>query len=241
MRRPFWVLVHRYAGLAMAIFLTIAGLTGTVIAFNHELDEWLNPALFTTPSTGEPLPTVELIARVERANPQFRVGYAPLRADPGHTVVMWGDPRVDSATGKPFALDYNNVFVDPVTGTVVGKRLWGACCLEREHLIPFLYQLHYSMHLPGLWGIWIMGIVGMIWIVDNFVGAYLTLPVRHARFEGVVGKPWWRRWTPAWRVKADASRYRLNVDLHPSGLWFWGLLLIMAVSSVSLNLEDQVF
>lgn len=78
--------------------------------------------------------------------------------------------------------------------------------------------------------------------MDNFVGAYLTLPVRRARSDGVVGKPWWRRWTPSWRVTTDASRYRLNFDLHRAGgLWFWGVLLIMAVSSVSLNLEDQVF
>lgn len=34
--RPFWVLVHRYAGLAMTVFLIIVGLTGSLLAFYSE-------------------------------------------------------------------------------------------------------------------------------------------------------------------------------------------------------------
>ena len=34
--RPFWVLVHRYTGLAMTIFLVIVGLTGSLLAFYKE-------------------------------------------------------------------------------------------------------------------------------------------------------------------------------------------------------------
>ncbi len=35
MRKPF-VLIHRYAGLAMTAFLVIVGVTGSVLAFYHE-------------------------------------------------------------------------------------------------------------------------------------------------------------------------------------------------------------
>jgi uncharacterized iron-regulated membrane protein len=135
--------------------------------------------------------------------------------------------------GRPFALDYDQVFMDPTTGEILGRRLWGACCLERAHLVPFLYQLHYSLHVPGQLGLWLMGIVALIWVVDCFVGLYLTLP-RQA--------PRWQKWRRAWLVRSDAGGYRLNFDLHRAGgLWLWGLLLILAVSSVSFNLRKEMF
>lgn len=36
--RFFWVLLHRYTGLAMTIFLIVVGLTGSLLAFLSELD-----------------------------------------------------------------------------------------------------------------------------------------------------------------------------------------------------------
>jgi uncharacterized iron-regulated membrane protein len=36
--RRFWVLVHRYAGLFMAFFLSVAGLTGSILAFDGEIN-----------------------------------------------------------------------------------------------------------------------------------------------------------------------------------------------------------
>ena len=37
--RSVYVVLHRYIGLATALFLALAGLTGSVLAFNHEIDE----------------------------------------------------------------------------------------------------------------------------------------------------------------------------------------------------------
>jgi len=38
MTRGFWVLAHRYAGLFMAFFLIVAGLTGSILAFDGEIN-----------------------------------------------------------------------------------------------------------------------------------------------------------------------------------------------------------
>ncbi|MBS0270566.1 MAG: PepSY domain-containing protein, partial [Proteobacteria bacterium] len=54
-------------------------------------------------------------------------------------------------------------------------------------------------------------------------------------------KSWMQRWAPAWRIKSNASRYRLNFDIHRAfGLWTWLLLLILAFTSISMNLGTEV-
>ena len=72
--RDLFARLHRYAGLFMAGFLFLAGLTGAVISFNHELDEWLNPQLFRVHSQGEPLSPLQLAERIEAADPRVKEG-----------------------------------------------------------------------------------------------------------------------------------------------------------------------
>lgn len=71
--RSILVLVHRYIGLATAVFLFLAGITGSILAFHHELDEWLNPEFYHTTSEGPVLAPGTLVERVEQANPRMQV------------------------------------------------------------------------------------------------------------------------------------------------------------------------
>lgn len=244
--RQFWTRIHRWAGLFIALFLIVAGLTGALISWDHELDEWLNRDLFEVSSRGEYRPPLELAATIEAAYPQAQVSFVPLDFKSGQAAAFGVDPRIDPVTGKPHVLDYNQVFIDPVTGEIRGHREWGAVSLSRANLMPFLYKLHYSLHVPELWGIdrwgiWFMGGVAMVWLVDSFVGFYLTLP-RRQRTRPAGGASWWQRWQPAWRVRWRTGGYKLNFDLHRAGaLWVWGVLFILAFTSFSLNLYREVF
>lgn len=251
--RGFLVIVHRWAGLFIAVFLFIAGLTGTVISWDHELDEWLNPDLFEAKQAGQPLPPLELVSRFEARNPQARVDYFPLSYEAGKTADLFVVPRIDAATGRLYELDYNQAYVEPATGEVRGKRFWGRISLDRRDLLPFLYKLHYSMHIPDFygfdqWGIWLMGIVGIVWMFDCFVGLWLTFPIvkrvapgAYPRSLSGPEKSWFARWAPAWRIKRNASTYRLNFDIHRAfGLWAWLFLLLLAFTSISMNLGDEV-
>jgi len=38
--RPFLIYLHCYVGLLLVPFLVIVGLTGSALAFYHELDRW---------------------------------------------------------------------------------------------------------------------------------------------------------------------------------------------------------
>lgn len=231
--RGIFLLFHRWAGLLIAGFLVVAGLTGSVIAFHHELDAWLNPEFFQAPGTGPALPPGGLVAAVEGADPRARVSFLLFPEEAGGTAVMFVQPRKDPAAGNSFALGYNQLFVDPASGDVLGKRQFGACCLEAEHIIPFLYRLHYTLHLPRPWGDWLMGGIALIWLIDCFVAFYLTWPR---------ARPFWLSWRPAWRIKKGAGAYRATFDVHRAGgLWLWGVLLIVAFSGAYLNLTDEVF
>jgi uncharacterized iron-regulated membrane protein len=225
--RATLVKLHRYVGLSVALFLVAAGLTGSVLAFQTEIDGWLNPRLFRVETPGPSLPLSMLVSRIEAAVPGASVRGITL---PGN---KHGSLRVSLAGrgGEPIAQD--EIFVDGATGQILGGRLWGAARFDRPHLIPFLYKLHYSLHLPGSWGIWLMGGVALAWMLDCFVGFYLTLPR---------GKPFWKKWWPIWKIKRGAGSYRLNLDLHRAlGLWLWGLLFLLALTSVAFNLNTQVF
>jgi len=251
--RAFWTLVHRCAGLAIAVFLIIAGLTGAVTSWDHELDEWLNSSLYRTDSRGPFLDPLELAARVEAADPRAEVTYISLNFEEGRSAGFFVAPRIDPATGMPFALDYNNVHVDPVTGRIMGRRDTTAVSLSRENLMPFLRTVHYSLHIPALWGTdrigyWIMGGVALIWLLDSFVALYLTTPrplrkpqpglrATHHRPLG-----WRSRWKPSWLVRWRAGGYKLNFDLHRAGgLWVWIPIIVIAFTSFSLNLYREVF
>lgn len=254
--RTTFGLLHRWAGLFIAVFLAISGLSGAIISWDHELDEWLNPHLFDSKATAAPMVPLDLVTAVEAADPRVEVNYFPLMFEAGHNALLGVEPKIDPATRQPFEVDYNQVFVDPANGEVAGKRFWGKISLSSEDLLPFLYKLHYSMHVPDFggidrWGYWFMGIIAIVWTLDCFVGFYLTLPLRRGvasasanganRSNADYNRTWWQRWKPAWLIKRGASSYRLNLDLHRAfGLWLWLLIFIVAFSSISMNMADLV-
>ena len=71
--RPFWGLLHRYAGLAMTVFLIIVGLTGSLLAFYNELEHAINPHLSVASNGRAPLDLADLIDGAERLSPQTKV------------------------------------------------------------------------------------------------------------------------------------------------------------------------
>lgn len=227
--RSLLVLAHRYLGLTMALFLMIAGLTGSIMAFDDEIDAWLNPQLFQVESRGTALSPQQLVQRVEQQDPRVRVSYMQIAPTPGRSMRVSVSARLDPATQRPYELGFNQLLVDPNVGTILGARQLGALRFDKAHFIPLVIQLHYALLLPGSWGLWLFGAVALLWSVDCFIALCLTFPR---------GRPFMEKWKPAWQIK----RKRFNYDLHRAGgLWTWIVCLILAVSSVSMNLYSEVF
>jgi uncharacterized iron-regulated membrane protein len=235
MRRVF-VVLHRWFGLFTAVFLFVAGFTGAIISWDHELDEWLNPALFQARSGSAhpvgPSEALALVEGVERSDPRVRVKYSPLNIAPTRTLQLSVEPRIDPATKRPFDLGFNQLAVDPENGHIQGRRMWGEVSLARENLLPFLYKLHYTMHIPDAFGVELgmlfMGIVAIVWVLDCFIALWLSFPSR-------------KTWSKSFAFRLRGGGARLTFDLHRSGgVWAWVLLLTLAVTAVSMNLNAQV-
>ena len=230
--RGLFVWLHRWAGLAMAAFLVVVGLTGSLLAFNTELERTFAPRLFATSrADATPLDLATLAARAEAQIPQGRV-VSVTYAEPDQVSVAFA-PRQNPQTNEPFDLGFTEFFVDPWTGAELGRRKRADLSEGLVNLMPFLYELHWRLAL-GRVGQWILGIVATIWTIDCFVAFYLTLPP--------TTKSFLRRWKPAWLVKRGAGFYRLNFDLHRAGgLWLWAALFVFAWSSVMMNLRPYVY
>jgi len=223
----YFVWLHRWTGLFMALFVILVGLTGTLLAFRVNLERLLTPELFADDRPGQQaLDLASLAERAEALVPKARVGFfsvGPGRA--GFSLV----PRKNPATGEPYSLKVNHLILNPYTGEELRPCCEGRPASWRAKVMPFVYELHTSI-LLGENGKWFLGIIALIWTLDCFVAFYLTLP------RGTGG--FWRRWKYAWAVKWRANAFRVNFDLHRSGgLWFWSLLFVFAWSSVMLTLQ----
>lgn len=247
--RAFLTLLHRYFGLMIAGFLVVTGLTGAIISWDHELDDLLNPHLHKAKSSGVPRPATDLARLVEKQFPRAQVTYYEFATEPGGSYYYWVEPRVNPDTKDLYELDFNQVYVDPVSGEILGKREWGAIWpITTENFVSFLYKLHFSLHIPEMWGndhwgIWLLGIVALTWTIDCFVAFFLTLPRRRkTSSQNSKRANFWSRWKPAWNVRWFSGPTKLNFDLHRAfGLWTWLLLFIVAFTGFSLNLYREVF
>jgi uncharacterized iron-regulated membrane protein len=235
--RPLLTLLHRWFGLFIAVFLFIAGLTGAIIAWDHELDAWLAPEFYHAPEQlGEIKTPLVLAQEFEAKNPTLMVTFMPLALESGGAMSAMIAPRKTSEQAPP-ELPHNQIALNPYTGEVQAKRLWGEISLARENLLPFIYKLHYTLHLPDLsgWetGTLLMGIIGIVWALDCVIALIIAFPSRAHLFRA--------QWRKSFAFRWRSNSYKLTFDLHRSGaVWVWLLLLMMAITAVSMNLDRQI-
>ena len=132
----------------MAVFLIVAGATGSLLAFNDELTFASRPSLayVAPPRPGaRVLAPVELAQRVERET-GGRVGLTFLQVDPTHVARLSIQPR----PGDP-PLGYDEVWADPYNGAIRLRHRVGVLADGPQNIMPFLLSLHHGGIL-GPWG-----------------------------------------------------------------------------------------
>ena len=224
--RQFWIKIHRWLGLAALGFLFIAGVTGSFLCFDKRIDAAINGDLFHREATGQTLAPAELASRLQAQRPDLVITQFPLNLRPTENLRLEVQSRSPSTS-----LGFNEVFLDPSNGRIVGTRRV-APGWNRRRIVQGIFQLHQNL-VGGTIGRWIMGLAALGWLISSFVGLYLTFPAK---------KPFWRKWKKKWTIDFKARMRRFMLELHnASGLWLLILMSVLAYTSVAMNFFDEAF
>lgn len=238
--QPILIKLHRYVGLSLAVFLILIAVTGSIIAFYDDLERTFNARLRVVTPQEKSWTLHDLLVireRLEAQDPHSQVFSLQIPQKPDETVFSRVMPAIDPRSGQPYRLNYDEVFANPYTGERLGERLIGQISLRPENLFSLIYYLHYALVLPLGIGTLLIGILGLVWAFESVTGFYLTLPQKPK--PGKVSRqprPFVRRWATAWQINRGSTTTRFIFDLHrASGLWFWPVLLVFAISGFALN------
>jgi uncharacterized iron-regulated membrane protein len=227
-RRKLWLEVHLWLGLILGFFISVFGITGSILVFYVEIEELLHPALLTVSvptdkADYQPLPLI------------YQSGTAAM---PKEASLSFSDyPRNETAAFKlSFTLPLSNgetqdwqVYVNPYTAEVTGKRLMSSSNALFPHtFIGFVFELHYALLLGENPGYWIVAIMSALLIISVLTGMIVWWPL--------TGK-----WLQAFMIKRKASSERLNFDLHKTaGIYSTLVLIPVLFSGIYMDTPEYV-
>ncbi|PQO43070.1 PepSY-associated TM helix domain-containing protein [Blastopirellula marina] len=213
--RRLWLAVHRWIGLTFGLAFVLLGLTGSLLVFDHAIDEQLYPELLLTEETGTPKP---LQAILDAAN----AGYTGDSAGVLSPALVVGKPRVENGVwpvlfrgGTDTAPEFIVVYVDPYTAEVTGQRTFGT------DPMGMIYRLHFRL-LAGMFGGLAVGVIGIVVLISLISGVVLWWPLLKGGFRAAL---------------AIRGGSRFNYDLHKTtGIVTALFLLVITFSGVYMEL-----
>lgn len=222
--RKLWNMLHAlhlYSGLVIGAFLVLIALTGSIIAFNHEIDRALNPELLTVKPGGERRSLSEIAATAKAVYPDKPLAFIrpPDKADDVY-VAGFKTPK-EGAGSKSCCSGFNwfYVMLDPYTGKVTGQRDHSHYELTRPGFTHLMSKLHGNL-LLGETGKTVVGLVSLAWLILILIGVYLWWP-------GV------NKIKMALSIKRKAGSARFIFDLHRAfGMYSLVVMVVLAFSGV---------
>lgn len=214
--RKLWLKVHLYLGLFAGAVFVLIGLTGSLLAFEYPLDEWLNADLMTVNGNQLQNNPVSVDAIVESGLKAIPAMGKPLSLDfPRHSglaFALWFEqPAVDANT-----LERHQIFINPYTARVTGQRLLiDFDRIWRDPFKDFILRLHYSLGLAYT-GMTLVGFIGLGLLFSVLSGLIL----------------WWPssgKFSKALTFKRNSSAERFNFDLHKTFGFYPSFLLIILI------------
>lgn len=191
--------IHLWLGLASGLVVLIVTLTGSILVFEKEIDEWVNKDFFFNHSSGERLPLDSLLHSVQQHDKSIMVTSFEVHTDqPDRNIVFFGKRKKQTTW----------IAVNPYTGQVV--RTINA----EKRFFSIVLQLHRYLCL-GKTGKAITGVSCLIFLSLIITGLILWWPKKR------------REWQQRLKVKWKARAKRLNWDLHAVGGFYVHLIIFM--------------
>jgi uncharacterized iron-regulated membrane protein len=206
--------IHLWLGAGAAIFLVILGLTGSVTAFENDIDHWLHPSLYYVRVSPQMLPEAELIQTVQQRFAPARVVGVHIFRPPDLAHVMQLNDR-STALVSP----YDGHILGRIAGPSTTQKIIGYIHQLHTHLVPDPRSAPKAARIGGV----IVQIVGFILCLLVILGVIL----------------WWhtKRASIAWK----APWFRICFDAHHAiGIYSALFLLIAAVTGVLVERGDLI-
>jgi len=209
LRRAFFH-VHLWSGLALAVYMTVIGVTGSILVFRNEITGQAYRTAFGLPAGIIAPPTEAVLAAVKARYPAAKLTAfrSPTRRDPVETVFLQEGKKNSIVLLHPLTLEpLANLRPEPK---------W----------LVWVRSLHADL---------LGGKTGRLW---NGAGAFALLVLCVSGlvlwWRGLSNaiKGLWFKWGSGWK--------RMNFDLHSAfGFWSVGLLLMWAVTGISFSWPKQ--
>mgnify|MGYP001316449609 CR=1 FL=1 len=219
--RQLWIDVHSYLGLFVGALLVVFGVTGSILVFFQEIDEWMNPALLTVsvPDPGQESvrPLHEILAAAEQA------------ATPGSRMAQLYGPRNAASvyaiyTEQP-SKAWQRIYVDPYRARVTGVRSYAAHEWVPNYVMDVIFQLHFALFL-GENGITIVAVCALFLLLSLITGVMVWWPLTG-------------QWRQAFAIRRPTNPVRLNFDLHKTfSLYTCAVLGAVLLSGVWMNWNE---
>jgi uncharacterized iron-regulated membrane protein len=157
--------LHMIAGLGAALFVVVLGLTGSIMAFEEEIDHATHPHLFYVEGQGRPpLSLTALSTRLAASLPGPVVSYGM---------------GVTSNRSYSLATPAGIVFVNQYTGEILGIR-------NAPTWLSDVHQIHLRL-LAGATGKTVMSWAGLVTVLLTASGLYLWWPVKRVSIDTAAG------------------------------------------------------
>jgi uncharacterized iron-regulated membrane protein len=195
--RNWAFILHRYLGLVVGIIIAVVGLTGSLLVFSPEIaTAQIKSSLPKIIPQKERLPLEVLYNRVEVYARNIDSNFTSIDqfAISEHRFFQPDEPTYFGYSDSENNLHL--IFVNPYTAEIIGDETNTS---YSDRFWEWTLELHESL-LAGKWGLYLVGLVGLLTTVLCLTGILLW--------------PGWRKLINGFKIKWKGHIKRRNFDLH---------------------------